>query len=365
MSHWANMFISSENKGNESKKHTEGIILKDIPSEVILPSGYQIKNLSEITKEHTGFIVRENKTGTGNIGLLDATLSTASQGYIFELSKDQKINGFILSIPHRIKLLSFNSNKIFQDIEAGVTTSLCVSEDHRKRALAMALIKSVIMRGYENKIYTAYHYIKENKTGSAVKLNTWYRILNPVKAHELGYTVTVPKQNKVKNPMKQAILRYTTFKTPSDWEINPTTYLDLSFLDNTSKRLSISKPSEEEFKRLSETPFRWLTIKNGNSIKGIVVYRPFMVYISKTKKLAITSQLIFFESEDTSALDCMNLFMKTMLETNHVVVYGVTMGALVDIESNLKISSTGNLYLDFYNFHIDNLQPKEVNLIYI
>ena len=62
-------------------------------------------------------------------------------------------------------------------IESGMTTHLCVSAKQRHKDIAKYVISTVIDYGYNHKIYTGYHYIREPKTASNILVFNYYLFL--------------------------------------------------------------------------------------------------------------------------------------------------------------------------------------------
>jgi hypothetical protein len=68
------------------------------------------------------------------------------------------------------------------------------------------LILGVIQWGFSNNIYTGYHYIKESKSDSALKIYNYYRPLNVQTCLEAGYEIP---SFRVKDFILRSILTIT------------------------------------------------------------------------------------------------------------------------------------------------------------
>jgi len=365
MSHWSSLSTSPLKKSPEMK---EGIISTEKPVPVKISDEYKIENTNTIHKSNVALLIKETKLTGKNIILPDNLLSTVIQGYIFNLFKDTKLVGTVVSIQNRIKLNLKNSND-FIEFKSSLTTNLVVDNEERNKSLAMSLIKSAINKGYEDKIYTGYHYMPDTKrTGSGIKVMTWFRVLDFEKSIKLGYDIEninkVSEEEKIKI-MKKGNIRYSIQKSTKELKIIKTLYTDLEYLKSAKRRLIISIPTQDEFKILSAEPLKWATVKEGKYIRGIIVYRPINIYLADSGNLSKSLQLIFFESDPESAFDCINSFMQLKKEEGYIALYGATTGSIVALESKLRLMNTNAMYLDFYNLHIEKLQPEDVSLLYI
>lgn len=371
-----------------------------------LPStvSVSINNVSQISQRHAALTLSEYKVSrSNNIVLLDRTLTQVSGRYIFEavsMNSDQ-IVGFILSIEHSLRLRLSECREPNRDqpevstgdvhriteadqiqiISTGLTTT--VHPKFRKAGLAMDLIRAVIQRGYQYGIYCGYHFTTESHTKSAINVATWYRILDVKKAYKFGYSIET-KSKRHHPDFDNLIKKYKVDPIETGWSLRPTIYSDLKFLDESDRKLTIGQITSEQWDRLSATPLRWFSLdasiqldvasvaqqifeSNINPIvKRLAVIRPFIVYLADTQKVCTGAQLVFFEATDLNAAKQLsNLFLGALIEGGYIVLHGVSLGWVCNLERHLKLIRTGSMWLDFYNFRLPSSRPEEISVIYI
>jgi hypothetical protein len=375
---WSEMFID---KGEVLS--AEGIISKDAPVNSSQRSGILIRSINVITQKHTILTLLEAKSNAeNNVALLDCTLISIAGDYVFEVVEtgSERVIGFILSIAHSLRLRSSRSKRssslnpkgskngskdIINEkvISTGLTTHLTIDPKYRKDALAMDLIRSVISKGYTNGIYCGYHFTKDAHSKSSIKLASWYRILDVQKAYTFGYRATADSKNV---DMALMETRHKPNSVSSDWSIRPTEYADFDVLEQCIRKLQICRPNEAEWARFSTTPLRWFTLIRSNQPQGLVAIRPFMVYLADTKRICTTAQLIFFEAVNVNAAKQLgNLLFSALIEGGYIVLHGVSMGTICNLEDYLKLIRSGHLWLDFYNLRLESTKAEDVSILYI
>ena len=375
---WSEMFID---KGEALS--SEGIISKDAPVNSAQRSEIQIRSTNVITQKYTILTLLEAKSNSqNNVALLDSTLISIAKDYVFEAveTRSERVIGFILSIQHSLRLQSSKSKLSGSSttkeskssstdttnetiISTGLTTHLTIDPKYRKDALAMDLIRAVISKGYTNGIYCGYHFTKEAHSKSSIKLTSWYRILDVRKAYSFGYRATANTKN-----VDMALIeeRHKPNTVSSEWFIRPTEYADFDVLERCIRKLRISRPDENEWARLSATPLRWFTLIQSNQVVGLAAIRPFIVYLADTKKICTAVQLIFFDAINLKAGKQLgNLLFRALIEGGYIVLHGVSMGLICDLEDYLKVIRSGHLWLDFYNLRVESTKAEDVSILYI
>jgi hypothetical protein len=361
----------------------EGIISKDPPVNASQRSGVQIRSTNVITQKHTILTLQEAKSNSqNNVALLDCTLISIAKDYVFEAVEtgSERVIGFILSIQHSLRLqsskpkgsrLSTTRDSKNSSIDttnetiilAGLTTHLTIDPKYRKDALAMDLIRAVISKGYTNGIYCGYHFTKEAHSKSSIKLTSWYRLLDVQKAYSSGYRATANTKNV---DMAQIEERHKTNPVSSEWFIRPTEYADFDVLERCIRKLRIGRPDENEWARLSATPLRWFTLIHSHQVVGLAAIRPFIVYLADTKKICTASQLIFFDAINLKAGKQLgNLLFRALIEGGYIVLHGVSMGTICNLEHYFKLIRSGHLWLDFYNLRLESTQAEDLSVLYI
>lgn len=338
-----------------------------------------IKDVPEINEKHAALTLLEAKfSKSNNVVLLDRTLTLISGKYIFEAVStvsgsrsrtspeglsDQMV-GFILSVEHSLRLrLNASDVKI---ISTGLTTNLTVHPEFRKAALAMHLIRAVIQKGYGHGVYCGYHFTNESHSKSAVKIVAWYRILDAKKAYDFGY-----RTRSTSSDFSVLQNQYRIQDISIGWSIRPTVYSDMVFLDASRRKLTIGQVTPEQWTRLSGTPLRWFSLEfeaasNKVEIRGVAAIRPFIVYLADTKKICTAAQLVFFEAADLNAAKQLsNLLLGALTANGYVVLHGVSLGWICQLEDYLKCVRTGSMWLDFYNLRLPSSRPEELSVLYI
>ena len=340
-----------------------------------LPTGntVSIREVPEINEKHAALTLLEAKfSKTDNVALLDRTLTLISGKYIFEAAVNDQIVGFILSVEHSLRL-RLNVSEV-KTISTGLTTNLTVHPQFRKVALAMHLIRAVIQKGYRLGVHCGYHFTNESHSKSAVKIVAWYRILDVKKAHDFGYrpvsTNSSPDFNRLQH-------RYKIQPASAGWSLRPTAYSDMRLLDVSQRKLTIGQVTPEQWARLSGTPLRWLTLEfrspptGGDTpvkveIRGVAAIRPFIVYLADTKRICTAAQLVFFEAVDLKAAkELTHLLLEALVSNGYIVLHGVSLGWICQLEDYLKCVRTGSMWLDFYNLRLPSSRADELSVLYI
>ena len=328
-----------------------------------------IRDVSEINEKHAALTLLEAKfSKTDNVVLLDRTLTLISGEYIFEAvsTVNDQIVGFILSVEHSLRL-RLNASEV-KTISTGLTTNLTVHPQFRKATLAMHLIRAVIQKGYRLGVYCGYHFTNESHSKSAVKVAAWYRVLEVKKAYDFGYrpvsTNSSPDFNRLQN-------RYKIPPVSTGWSLRPTVYSDMALLDQSQRKLTMGQVTPEQWARLSGTPLRWLTLEFRSpsdtvGIRGVAAIRPFIVYLADTKRICTTAQLVFFEAVDLNAAkELSHLLLGALVSNGYVVLHGVSLGWICQLEDYLKCVRTGSMWLDFYNLRLPSTRADELSVLYI
>lgn len=140
----------------------------------------ELNDVSNFYREH-------NKMVTGNTTLfppeeLSKFLNFENISFLMKSSKN-KLIGTIVSLVFPIKV-GPNINNV---ITHGCTTCLAVHKSLRSMGLCMGLIRTLIKRGYESKIYCDYHIVSFKLGSNSVPINSWYRPINLSRCKQLGF----------------------------------------------------------------------------------------------------------------------------------------------------------------------------------
>jgi hypothetical protein len=378
---WTKLSISKSNI-------PEGIISKNQPLILDIDDSMKIDTNSDYNIDIMKFVLNHSISLTsGNSYILDPKLFYNNINIkIFDKENPSSYYGFILSVLHSIRLKIKDTYEI---IKTGVTTDLCVHKDYRQKNLAAHLILGVIQCGFSNNIYTGYHYIKESKSASALKIYNYYRPLNIVACLEAGYEIPSfrIKDYIIKKNFESLDASYTQeqlLKIEQEYKINPnnskyrvvnSNFEDLSYLQNQDRKLSVVI-SEERFNFMKDNGFIFKTIlqkiktKTGNKdiIAGLFIYKNRVLYISKSKKSLNTASMVLIEVSQNNTFEIMHSIFNHLSEEGYPVMTGSLFANLSDntLRKQLSMVKSGYQYLDFYNLHVEhNNDISKINLLYV
>lgn len=299
-----------------------------------------------VTKEIFIFIFENGISQTGNSYIVNPkTLLSRVFTYITDNSDKDKFLGFMLSVPHGVKIGK-------ERINSSLSTHLTVSLKHRKEGIAAYLIKSIIYYGWENSIYTGYHYINEPRTHSNVLVYSFFRPLNIENAKSSGYQFNEES---------------LTTRDNQDYMIRDSVYEDLDLINKVKRNVNINL-DEVEYNNLKQDCI-FYSITHKSKVVGIMCVKPIALHIAKTSKICNVARMVYFESLDKHAYHVMEKCINHLSNKEYVVLSGVTFGSLNNghLRKNLGLIISGKLFLDFYNINLmeENKNSSEINLIYI
>jgi hypothetical protein len=293
-----------------------------------------------VSKDMFMFVFENGLSASGNSYILNPrTLINRVYTYIKSL-------GFALSIPHTIKVEG-------ESYATGLTTYLTVSLNQRKEGIAAYLIKSIIYHGWENNIYTGYHYILEPRTSSNVLVYTYFRVLNILDAKTAGYEID-----------------YENFelKDNSDYTIRQTQYEDFDILLSKVNRKVNINLSLNDYHNITQDCI-FLTTMKRNKITGIIGIKSVLLHISKTKKLCNVARVVYLETLERHSYHSIAKMINYLSNKEYAVMSGVCFGELNNnhIKKSMGFITSGKLYLDFYNLSLKeyNRNASEINLLYV
>ena len=364
----------------------EGILSKNTPLNLNLNDSMKLLTNSDYNASIMKFVLTHSASLiSGNSHICDSKLFSHNTNIqIIDKENPSLYYGFILCVPHVIRLKTKDTYEI---IHTGVTTDLCVHKEYRNKNLASHLILGVIQWGFYNNIYTGYHYIKESKSASALKIYNYYRPLNIQVCLESGYEIPSFR-------VKDFILRSSAsgessgeqlLKIEPEYKINSqdiskysvtdSEFKDLTYLQNQDRKLSVVI-DEERFNFMKSNGFKFKTIKQSfksksgikNIIVGIFIYKNRVLYISKSKKSLNTASMTLIEVSQNNTFEIMHSIFNYLSEESYVIMTGSLFGNLNDntLRKQLSMVKSGYQYLDFYNLHVEhNNDVSKINLLYV
>lgn len=368
---------------------TEGIISKNEPISLHTDDNMKVLINENYSVADMKFVLNHSTSVSGNSQILDSNLYNHNINIkIVNVQKLDELYGFILSLPHTIRLKKSNCDD-YEIIDTVVTTNLCVHKEHRSKNLAAHLILGVIQYGFTKSIFTGYHYIKEPKSESSLKIFNYYRPLNATACLDVGYEIPSFR-------IKDYILR-KDFSTPettslytneqllnieneykihcdiSKYNITDSVFEDLKYLQNNDRKLSVVI-DEERFNFMKTNGFKFKTIKNmkyefaGKSfIVGLYIYKNRILYIGKSKKSLNTASMVLIEVSQNNTYQIMNTIFENLSNEGYIIMTGSLFGNICDntLRKQLSMVICGYQYLDFYNLHIvHNNDVSKINLLY-
>lgn len=367
---WSKLSISKP-------KILEGIISKDEPLSLSVNDSMTVLTDTDYSIADMKFVFNHSVGVSGNSHILDPKLYERNVNIKIVNSKNTtELYGFILSLPHCIGLKKESTLEI---IQTGVTTDLCVHKDYRAKNLAAHLILGVIQKGFLNSIYTGYHYIKEAKSESALKISNYYRPLNVQTCLDCGYDIP---SFRIKNFLLKTSVHPETeslIKIENEYIIHDTNkfiitdseFEDLTYLQNNKKLCVII--NEERFNFMKANGFKFKTIHGSNKygvktfIVGLFIYKNRVLYISKTKKSLNSACMALIEVSQNNTYEIVHSIYNHLVSENYNIMTGSLFGNLIDntLRKQLSMVICGYQYLDFYNLHVEhNNDVSKINLLY-
>jgi hypothetical protein len=344
---WESFPKSSGNEGIISMQKP----FETVPKSLKLNEELEITNTinEDLTQETILFVAYNGLSPSGNSYIINPRSVKGRVNVVIKDNKDKQVLGFILSIPNTVRLNE-------QLIRSGLTTNNCVSLNHRSKNLSSMLISSVIEYGFDNEIYTGYHFVSKPRTESAIEVDCFFRPLNVKLARECGYFF----------PEKD----YGLSKLP-DYVISNARYdeLVLFFNDSLNRRhLSVNLTREEYLNHLIDSEIKCITYKS--KLIGIFIWKTSLLKIAKTSKICPVARLVYMECNEKHAQNVMSKIISYVSEDKkHIVLSGVCFGNLTDESVKYKsgLCASGKTYLDFYNLHINPefRNAKDVNVMYV
>ena len=387
---WSNLSISKSTLPEGILSKNKPLILLNIDDSMKIStnSDYNI-HIMKFVLTHSASLI------SGNSHICDSKLFPHNINIQIKDSINPSLYyGFILSIPHCIRLKTKDN---FEIIHTGVTTDLCVHNEYRHKNLAAHLILGVIHCGFSNNIYTGYHYIKESKSSSALKIYNYYRPLNIQACLDVGYEIPSfrIKDFILRSPASGESSEFFRspasgessefFKIESEYKINSqdiskysivnSEFKDLIYLQQQDRKLSVVI-DEERFNFMKSNGFNFKTInqsfksKSGvkNIIVGLFIYKNRILYISKSKKSLNTASMALIEVSQNNTYDIVHSIFNYLSEEGYVIMTGSLFGNISDntLRKQLSLVKSGYQYLDFYNLHVEhNNDISKINLLYV
>ncbi len=394
---WSKLAISRKDSESENSLENLGKSLIDLPEGIVSKEKplsfpkekYEISENEfvdtivndKIDKDELYFFLQHSQNASGNSHILDPKLGENNIVIKLVNSENKKqILGFISSIPHQVMLIPDDKSELPQLLDFCATSNLCVSHQHRKKNLAALLISGVINKGFEEGMYVGYHYIKEPKSLSSVRVYNYYRPLNIQEALDSGFEIPSFRlaMFKLKKNFQAERQEYKAshilgmeqeyfIPRNKDYKIQESKYEDLEFLGTQNRKLYVSLTSErfEELKKYFV--FKTVRSNKNHRIVSVFCYNPKILVIGASQKACPTASMVLLEMVSYRKNKILFAILEHLRDLRFVSVAGSLYGPLYDDElrKEAKLIVSGQQYLDFYNLHV-NLEnkPSNFNLFY-
>ena len=327
---------------------------------------YSIDVHDDINDELVKFVNKHNKVPTGIYELITPGFFktfTGIESYlgVIRYNKTNKIMGVMISLI--LNTTALNTTKF------ALTTYLCVHTQLRKKGLCMMLIRKMIKEAHTNGMLCSYYLQASPFSQCALPVERWMRPINVTRALERGFEFIMPSdKNSIKYKHAYHIgnqldngYKYNVIKINK--EINESYAFITLFNDRTDKPAISWKPSKKEWKTwcISDAMDTLLIKDRNGSIQGIVTLQKKQIYIPETDKLAdltfIPYHIALSESDHNQILNAAVIYSKKLdMDMMFMFENGVFTR---DVIIANKAGSTGEMYIDFYNFN-NKLSIKDV-----
>jgi hypothetical protein len=292
------------------------------------------------------FILENGLSPSGNSYLVNPKFLNFHLTTTLYEESSNKILGFALALYNTLRMNE-------EEYKSVHTTLLTVNVDYRKINLAKYLISSIIDHTYSMGSYVGYHFIAAPRTESNIHCHTYFRPLNIKIALNYGYEVPVGE--------------YET-RTSSDYSVRQGKFSDLELCNRTKRHLYTSL-TETEFSDLMKN-CEIATVLCKQKVVGVIIYRPTLLHIFKVKRLCPIARVLYFEMLPKHNHHVVSAVLDYLTKMDkYVVMSGVCLGELNDekFRRSLGFITSGNTYLDFYNFNIakQHRNSEAVNVLYV
>lgn len=224
--YWSEMFISS----SKTENNTDSLIIsteepvKYTEERPIIYSHISTDNYEEVS----AFYSEQNKMKSGNITLLpvpELTKYLSLNNYsVIIRNQTGKLLGSIISLNLPIRA---NGEILYH----GCTTFLTIHKSIQGHGLCMALIRKLIEKGYQDKIYCSYYTIPFQLGANSLKIDCYYRPIVLSKCVELGFVY--PDYNNIRMKTKNRLLY--SVKKPLHFNYRKATSEDLAYYRQVTK----------------------------------------------------------------------------------------------------------------------------------
>jgi len=358
----------SKNKTKEEGNTQHKSQNKEAPfdsSQVIL------KQYDTILPQHTAFIAYCSKIDTTTV-LLDPLLTPSCRGYIFSLLKHtttsetkattnqemvEDIYGFVMATPFEVSILS-------QIKASALVTHNIIRPDQRGHRLVKRLVGGIIDRGKQQGRDSAYFFVPEPLSSSAIKVYALFRPLNVDKCLESGYgfgksnLLTKLSTQKQKEIWKQ---KYSLSMNPNIQQ-HPTELKDFSLVKQTKLQVHFTL---EDFQLLNAKPYQWNTWKINDKVM-VTCHRTAFIINKNNSKPAKAAILLYLNANIVN-VDMIKHFFGFLQSTGLSVVHAVSTGifASESIQKELEFLVPGPMYFDTYGFDMaEKFEAADIHLLY-
>lgn len=292
------------------------------------------------------FILENGLSPSGNSYLVNPKFLNSHLTTTLYEESSNKMQGFALALYNTLRMNE-------EEYKSVITTLLTVNVDYRKINLAKHLISSIIDHTYKSGSYIGYHFIGSPRTESNIHCHTYFRPLNNKIALSYGYEVPVGEYE---------------VRTSSGYSIRKSVFSDLELCNKTKRHLYTSL-TQTEFEDLMQN-CEALTVLCKQKVVGVIIFRATLLHIFKVKRLCSVARILYFEMLPKHNHHVVSTVIDYLTKLDkYVVMSGACLGELSDekFRRSLGFITSGNTYLDFYNFNIAKQYRNSgaVNVLYV
>ena len=408
--YWKDMFIhlsklkSEEREGEgerrEGERREDRIIISDeIPIDFDKPnyeddlkleihSPFTSEMLLSCGNEIVTFMNKHNVMYNGiteriSIELLESVVSMKSHVLILRYQKNNNIMGFMSSIP-------FHMN-IPEHTPYTLTTFLCVHKGLRNKGVSMMIIRKALIHAHSKGLLCSYYLLPKPFSESGVSVKRWMRPIDVKKTMSKGFEFETGKKRSdrtnIKTKMKFAVLDLPPNVISKKIEASDTSFVNKTFewIKKTSETKAKSNTFMWQPQNVEEWG-RWCIAfptffvscesyehgkkKNQSTKKnegGLISIQCKEIFIPESQSISNVAYIPFHMSETLSKSSelhnymyrCALLYAKEMKQE---VLFCMQTGdmTLSILEKNNAVRTTGEMFIDFYNVIIKDIDVEHV-----
>lgn len=371
---WKDMYIHhSPNVESGIISKAEPIPFNDNSIENVLTWEYHRPIPETIQDEFLKFVNRHNNMESRGSGITERMTSERFQSFI-EIKNDcclflarSKENNRIMGC--MIVIVCNQVHDSNQSLRFAVTTFLCVHKKLRGHGVNMLLIRNALKLAHSLNVSCSYYLVDNPFSKSAIKLKQWLRPIHLKSAEQHGFSFTKYHKPSDRNTRRTQLAYAIHLDDNINWaqlstkkEIQESLPALRKILDSKSNSNSLTwNPSKKEWLQWCKA-FPTLIVTIGDDVLGFVSIECKEIFIPKTGNIGLVGFIPYFI---TARASCSSSVYQCALQYasqhNRDVVLCYATGDLTFsiLERNRANSTTGDTYVDFYNYALKPNVGKE------